>query len=192
MSSKLLFTQSSPLGTTVFNEATGNALYEIETESNTIQKTTVVRKLDLNRGEENIPHTNEEIARIRWNLIVDDEVTFQGRTMTKDKFIHKERSGPEENYIIYAQGVEYRWIRRDRSDGSPKLVKSDQGQTFVAQLHRTVQLPPPDIKDSFLEVSSEGAFILDHILVSFIFIEKEFRDRDKSPRRSPEPPTRSL
>ena len=47
MSSKLLFTQSSPLSTTVITETTGLPLYEIETESSTIQKTTVVRRLDL-------------------------------------------------------------------------------------------------------------------------------------------------
>ncbi|KAF9784344.1 hypothetical protein BJ322DRAFT_843293 [Thelephora terrestris] len=191
MSSKLLFTHCSPLETAVVIESTGHPLYEIETESNTVQKTTIVRKLDLNRGEENIPHTNEEIARIHWNLIVPDEVTFQGRTMAKERFIHKTGSGSEEHYIIHAQGAEYRWIRRDRSDGSPKLVKSDQEQTFVAQFHRTCQLLPPDVKDSVLEVSPEGAFILDHILVSFIFVEKEFRSRDKSPGRSPEPSTRS-
>lgn len=72
-----------------------------------------------------------------------------------------------------------------------QLVKSDHEQTFIAQFHRAAQLPPPDVKDSVLEVSPEGAYILDHVLVSFIFLEKEFRDRDKSPRRSPEPPTRS-
>ena len=47
------------------------------------------------RGEENTPRVNEEIARIRWNLIVADEVTFHGRTMSKDKFINKFGSGPE-------------------------------------------------------------------------------------------------
>ena len=91
------------------------------------------------RGEENIPHTNEEIARIHWNKIVSDEVTFQGQTMQKDKFIHKAGSGPEEYvvplvkfpatddgnirrcYITHAQGVEYRWIRRDNNDSSPKV-----------------------------------------------------------------------
>jgi len=85
-----------------------------------------------------MPRTNEEIARIHWNIVVADEVTFQGRTMTKDKFIHKTGSGPEgyvvslaifpvaaancccirRSYIIHAQGVEYRWIRRDPGDGS--------------------------------------------------------------------------
>ena len=75
----------------------------------------------------------------------------------------------------------------DPKSGFTQLVKSDQEQTFVAQFHRSAQLPPADIKDSFLEVSPEGAFILDHILVSFIFIEKELRERDKSPRRSPDP-----
>ena len=50
----------------------------------------------LDRGDDNTSHTNEEIARIRWNMIVPDEVTFQGRTMTKDKFIHKTGSGPEQ------------------------------------------------------------------------------------------------
>lgn len=47
MSTKLLFAQSSPLDTTVIYETTGHPLYEIETETSTIQKVTVVRKLDL-------------------------------------------------------------------------------------------------------------------------------------------------
>ena len=70
---------------------------------------------------------------------------------------------------------------------SLQFVRSDEEKTLVAQLYRTVQVPPLDVKDSFLEISPEGSFILDHILVSFIFIEKESRDRDKSPRHSPEP-----
>jgi hypothetical protein len=48
------------------------------------------------RGVENVSRAKEEIARIRWNMIVADEVVFQGRTMTKDKFIHKASSGMEE------------------------------------------------------------------------------------------------
>lgn len=121
MSLKLLFTQSSPLDTTVITETTGHPLYEIETENNKVQKITVVRKLDLGmsnfflarwrgeiidepislpgRSEENLPRTNEEIARIHWNLIVPDEVIFQGRTMAKDKFVHKVGSGLEE-YVV--------------------------------------------------------------------------------------------
>ena len=47
MSTKLLFTQTSPLETTVIYETTGRPLYEVETENGKIQKTTVVRKLDL-------------------------------------------------------------------------------------------------------------------------------------------------
>lgn len=69
----------------------------------------------------------------------------------------------------------------------PQLVKSNQKQTLIAQLHRNVQPPPPDLKGAFLEVAPEGRAILDHVLVSFIFIEKELRDRDRSPRRSPDP-----
>ena len=88
-----------------------------------------------------MPHTNEEIARIHWNLIVADEVIFQGRKMTKDKFIHKTSSGAEEyavslvtfpaapadrgnvrrSYNMKAQGVDYQWVRRDPSDISPKV-----------------------------------------------------------------------
>ena len=68
-----------------------------------------------------------------------------------------------------------------------QLVKLDQEETLIAQLHRPTQLPPLDIKDAFLEVAPDANMILDHVLVSFIIIEKEFRDRDKSPRRSPDP-----
>jgi hypothetical protein len=69
----------------------------------------------------------------------------------------------------------------------PQLVKLDQEETLIAQLHRPTQPPPLDIKDAFLEVAPDANMILDHVLVSFIIIEKEFRDRDKSPRRSPSP-----
>ena len=68
-----------------------------------------------------------------------------------------------------------------------QLVKWNREQTVIAQLHRTAHFPPPDLKGAFLEVAPEGNIIFDHILVSFIFIEKELRDRDKSPRRSPSP-----
>ena len=71
-----------------------------------------------------------------------------------------------------------------------QLVRWDQEHAVIAQLHRAVPLPPPDIKDAFLEVAPEGSVILDYVLVSLIFIEKEFQDRDKSPRRSPDPPLR--
>ena len=57
------------------------------------------------RGEENIPRTNEEIARIHWNLIVADEITFQGRTMPKERFIHKTASGPEEYVVPWAASL---------------------------------------------------------------------------------------
>ena len=76
-------------------------------------------------------------------------------------------------------------MRRTELLVSSQLVKSDQKQTLIAQLHRDVQPPPPDLKGAFLEVAPEGNTILDHVLVSFIFIEKELRDRDRSPRRSP-------
>lgn len=51
MSTKLVFTKTSPLETTVVFEATGLPLYEIETENGTIQKTTIVRKLDLSTSD---------------------------------------------------------------------------------------------------------------------------------------------
>jgi len=59
------------------------------------------------RGEENLPRTNEEIARIHWNMIIADEVIFQGRTMAKDRFIHKKGSGPEACVISW---VTFPWL----------------------------------------------------------------------------------
>lgn len=98
----------------------------------------------LDGGKQNIPHTNEEIARIHWsrsivNKIVSDEIIFQGRSMPKDKFIQRARLDGKEyavslvslpvvaadrgygrrGYIINAQGEDYQWILCD-SD-SPKV-----------------------------------------------------------------------
>ena len=79
------------------------------------------------------------------------------------------------------------WCMVYSSLWSPQLVRSDREQTVIAQLHRNVQPPPPDLEDAFLEIAPEGSYIFDHILVSFIFVEKEIQNRDKSPRRSPDP-----
>ena len=83
-----------------------------------------------------MPRTNEEIARIHWNMIVADEVTFQGRTMTKDKFIHKASSSPEEYVVpqvispwlqlmdIVSTGVTSSAHKAWNTDGSDVIVRT--------------------------------------------------------------------
>lgn len=62
MSFKLLFSQSSPLDTTVVYGTTGHPLYDIETENSTVQKITVVRKLDLSTQDLSFSPKGGEIA----------------------------------------------------------------------------------------------------------------------------------
>jgi len=111
------------------------------------------------RGEKNIPHTNEEIARIHWspsilNVLVPDEIIFQGRTMPKDKFIRKVRSDGEEyvvylvtfpvvtadcgyvcrSYTIQAQGEEYQWIFSDHRESLSRVSGTVFGSSRALKL----------------------------------------------------------
>ena len=138
--------------------------------------------LPPDRGEENIPHTNEEIARIHWspsimNVLVPDEIIFQGRTMLKDKFICKTRSGGEvyavslmifpmiaadrvrRRYTIQAQGEEYHWVLRDSGEGSPEVSVTASGS------HRALKLISLDLSarqrvgsrnNSYCPIQSKG------------------------------------
>jgi len=85
------------------------------------------------------------------NRIVPDDIIFQGRSMSKDKFIQKARLGGEEyavslvtfpvvaadhgyvprSYIIKAQGEEYQWILCNTGEHSLKVSATVFGSYHV-------------------------------------------------------------
>lgn len=51
MPTKLVFTRNLSLETTIAFEATGHPFYEVETENSAVQKTAIVRELDLSMSD---------------------------------------------------------------------------------------------------------------------------------------------
>ena len=92
-------------------------------------------------------------------------------------------------------GVEYRWalgvtgmkIPRVSPLIAPKIpsalnhvfqpVTLDENKTVIAQFHRALHFPKK--QRARLEVQPEGMNMLDYIILTFVFVEDEHREREK-------------
>ncbi|KIK64550.1 hypothetical protein GYMLUDRAFT_117162, partial [Collybiopsis luxurians FD-317 M1] len=75
-----------------------------------------------------------------------------------------------------AHGKEYKWVL---GFYSPQLILNDGSSTVVAQFHRRKFIlwnTPP----GYLEIFPAGVDIIDTILVTFIYIEKLRKDKERS------------
>ena len=95
-------------------------------------------------------------------------------------------------------GIEYRWalgvtgmkIPRVSLLIAPKipsalnrtfqLVTTDENKTVIAQFHRALHFPKK--QRARLEVQPEGMNMLDYIVLTFVFVEDERREREKRAR----------
>lgn len=112
-----LLSRNSPLRTTLIDEATGHAVYKIETPRKFLKSVTKIRKSDpatrtppqwdddegddedvvdkkgAFKGKEakepeiELPETSDEMARIYWKFISSDKIIFRGRITTQDEFL---------------------------------------------------------------------------------------------------------
>jgi len=86
----LLLARNSPINTTLIDEATGQALYEIDTPLKLTQYATKIRKLDSSLPplypETQLPETSDEMARIYWKL-GSDRIIFRGKITTQKEFL---------------------------------------------------------------------------------------------------------
>ena len=113
MALKLIFTENSPLDTTLVDEASGAVMYETETERGFFSKTTVIRKphtgafllsIDMtcisfltrllsmvsDRPGEPVHNTSTEVARIQRNSWSSDMVVYDRHEMRIEEFMHIE------------------------------------------------------------------------------------------------------
>ena len=115
----LQLARNSPLRTTLVDEATGNAIYQIDTPIR-LRSVTRIRKFDspqlhLHRdegadddsdhditdkkpkskedeeaeAEPELPETSDEIARIYWKWFSSDEIIFRGKRSSRSEFLPK-------------------------------------------------------------------------------------------------------
>jgi len=83
--------RNSPINTTLIDEATGQAVYEIDTSPRFSQYATEIWKLDssplsLLYPETQFVEVGDEMARIYWRF-ASDRIVFRRKTTTQKEFL---------------------------------------------------------------------------------------------------------
>jgi len=202
-----ILTRNSPLRTILVREDTNQPTFRIETPRKIIRQTTVIRKITPCEGsnselpdpfkddgsdsdesfewseddlkdhkETDLELNDDEFARIHWHAFGSHRVIFQGRVWTRSQLLPK--VGPlRGSYSFTANGVKYQWALGLLGTSTPKLILDDGSETVVAQFHRQNHIF--NKRRAYLEITPKGMEILDHIVLTFVFVEKKRRDRER-------------
>ncbi|KIY69585.1 hypothetical protein CYLTODRAFT_420528 [Cylindrobasidium torrendii FP15055 ss-10] len=171
----------------------GTVLYKAETPYRIGSRTTSI----LSLLPSDIPNNSTDgtaaggpgryaaLAHIEWKgLSAPNTIRYGGQEHDAKVFLKKEGWSWRGRHRIFtaADGKQYQWIM---GMYRPRLVTFDDKQETVALFHRrrlgllTRNKGPP-----YLEVMPEGEDMLDLIVVTFIYIEKVRKDRERASRSS--------
>ncbi|KAG8810487.1 hypothetical protein FRC18_004023 [Serendipita sp. 400] len=106
-----------------------------------------------------------------------------GQWMSKKRFLYKEGRNPISAARTFeaADGTKYRWKLRWNKLQLCYASSENKGKAALVMYHRHYTAG----KVSYLEVNDSSVLeALDPIIVSFLIMEKERRDRDKAAQRS--------
>jgi len=208
-STNFTLTENSPLRTVLVREDTNQPIFRIETPRKVFRPKTVICKIkpgeensemledseppenssEPPENSELLPENNssledhiptetdhdDELARIYWHLFGPHRVIFQGRIWTRSQLLP--RVGPlKRSFNFTANNVKFKW---DMGLGTspPKLILDDGSETIIAQFH--AQPNPFNKRKAYLEITPRGMDILDHVILTFVIVEKTRRDRKR-------------
>ncbi|KAF9784309.1 hypothetical protein BJ322DRAFT_1109032 [Thelephora terrestris] len=203
----LSLSRDAPLRTSLIDEATGQAVYEIDTSQKLLSTpTTKIRKLDPaarphphsgdvgSGSDENttdtkhgsvgteedepgmeLPETSDEMARIYWKFI-SDRIIFRGKITTQREFLPECGKMKGSYKFTGPDGVEYRWAMGVMGANYPKLVTMDEKKTVIAQFHRAHYFTKK--QNARLQVEPSAMHMLDHIVLTFTYVESKRRERE--------------
>jgi len=122
---------------------------------------------------------SDEIARIHWHHFSSHRVVFKGHVWTGSQLLSG--VGPlKGSYLFTIRGVNYEWNLGFTGLSSPKLLLDDGSKTVIAKFHRKNKVF--NKRKAYLEITPRGMEILDDIILTFILVEKQRRDKERRSR----------
>ncbi|KAF9236636.1 hypothetical protein BU15DRAFT_49739 [Melanogaster broomeanus] len=164
---RLIFSSSYYKNTDISDEQ-GNKLYNISTPRGRKQVTTVTKYRKGKRGK----RTPEVLGVIEWHRVKKTLFRFGRREVEADMMVYKRpwscrgRSfrGPDGRTYKWKIGFRYCWRKHSRV----RLVKFHKRNLGI----RKPSHPP------YLDVSSDVTHMLDHIIMTYIYVERIRQDTE--------------
>ncbi|ESK83750.1 hypothetical protein Moror_2091 [Moniliophthora roreri MCA 2997] len=133
-------------------------------------------------GLVNLSSGFEYLAQIDWRFFASSKFRFgNGGEITAKEFFKKEGWGPYGRHRVFIakDGREYRWnLGLVRSE----LFLKDSAKTPVAKFHRKSSRVVGKSRPAYLEIFPAGEHMVDEIFVTFIYIEKLRKEKERAAR----------
>ncbi|KAK7040359.1 hypothetical protein VNI00_009829 [Paramarasmius palmivorus] len=167
-----------------YSDDTGRAIYKVKTPSPFVTGSTTISKVlpaDLGIPQRNLEAAGKErfasLGRIDWRTFSSSTIHILDQQMDTRHFFYSEGwSGKllDRNYIFTApDGSEYKW---DLGSSSSTLTLNDGSKTPIAKFHQSNMGIITKKRRGVLEIFPLGEHMVDHILITFIYVEKIRRD----------------
>lgn len=118
--------------------------------------------------------TSDEVARIHFKVFTSDKIFFQGKMYTRKEFLP--RGKVKGSYMFTGpDGVQYRWASGISGEHPPRLVTTDE-KTVIAEFHQPNYVTKR--QKPRLQVHPEGMHMLDHIVLTFVYVEHQRGQRE--------------
>lgn len=182
----LYLSNHSPLNSVYTNEH-GQAIYKVETPKAFGTRTSTISRIVPN----DIQNSNSEDMRDRFMFVAQvvhkpiksSILRFRGSEFETSSYFHKEGLGVYGRHRAFMapNGLEYKWLL---GAFTPELVAKDRAKTPIARFHRPSLGIFGKAKPASLEIFLAGEDIVETIVITFIYIEKLRRDKERSRRHS--------
>jgi len=123
--------------------------------------------------------TSDEMARIYWKWFSSNRIIFRGRITTREELLPK--CGKLRGSFAFTgpDGVQYRWALGSMGMNPPRLVTADE-KTVIAEFHRPNYFT--NKQKARIDVQPAGMGMLDHIVLTFVFVDQARREREAGAR----------
>ncbi|KAI5989989.1 hypothetical protein EDD15DRAFT_2198335 [Pisolithus albus] len=165
--------------TTMTNE-NGQVLYKTSTPHRFGTRTTTLHKVEPNTDPDDMRDHLEAIGEIEWNLMGPSVMRLYGQEMMTNSFIPSHGVTGRKRTFTGPDGLPYRfWLGI-----GTQLSRNDATSQELARSHtRSLGITGPR-RDPFLDIDPSLMHMLDMVVLTFIYVEKLRRDKEKRTKRS--------
>lgn len=166
---------------TVMTNENGQVLYKTSTPYRFGTRMTTLYKVVPNTDPDDMRDHLETIGEIEWHLMSSSVMRLHGREMMTDTFIPSHGFTRRKRTFTGPDGLSYRW---DMDFRIVRLSRDDASRQELARSHRrSLGIIGPK-KDPSLDVDPSLMHMLDMVVLTFIYVEKLRRDKEKRTKRS--------
>jgi len=176
----LYLTNHANVRNTNFCNAAGQVIYRSITPGSLLsaKRLTIVNKIVPNKSPKDMIDRFTELASIEWHALTPSILTYGGYEMLMKEFMpSKGILGQYRVFTAPGDGRSFRWKLGSRRS---TLQLNDDSKTLVARSHRSNIGIFTEPRQARLEIFPHFEHLADIILVTYIYVEKLRKDRERN------------